>query len=151
SAVAVMPLLVPLSRAGNKLTLDERMELTRGLTAEYATAKQLLPRSKKPLEFDAKGKWDKKKWEDIAAESGAAARTGDQVQVTSISIESDRIVLEINGGTKSHRKWYQRVQIAPGSSTTPIPQTPAPPGGTSGSPSGTSIAILFHRPLESIK
>jgi hypothetical protein len=151
TAVAVMPLLVPLCRAGNKLTLDERMELTRGLTAEYATAKQLLPRSKKPLEFEANGKWDRKKWEEIAKDTGVVAHTGDQVQVTSIAIESDRIVLEINGGTKSNRKWYQRVQIGPGSSTTPVPQTPAPQGGASASPGGTSIAILFHRPLESIK
>jgi len=104
----MMPLFVPLSRAGNKLTLDERMELTRGLMAEYATAKQLLPRSKKPLEFDANGKWDKKEWEEAAKESGSAARSGDQVQVTNISIESDRIVLEINGGQSS------RLGIQPG-------------------------------------
>lgn len=147
----MMLLFVPASQAGNKLTLDERMELTRGLTAEYATAKQLLPRSKKPLEFDANGKWAKKEWEEAAKESGSAARSGDQVQVTGIRIESDRIVLEINGGTKSHRKWYQRVGIGAGTSTAPVPQTPAPPVGTPDSSKGTSIAILFHKPLESIK
>src|SRR5437773_7550593 len=55
----------------------------------------LLPRSKKALEFNADGTYDKKQWGQIAKESGPAARTGDSVQVTKILIESDRIVLEI--------------------------------------------------------
>ena len=33
------------------------MELTRGLSAEYATAKVMLPRSRKPLEFEPGTKW----------------------------------------------------------------------------------------------
>src|SRR5262245_51505415 len=45
-----------------KLTDDQRIELMRGLTAEYATVKAALPRSKKALEFDPSGTWDKDKW-----------------------------------------------------------------------------------------
>ncbi len=45
-----------------KLTLDQRVEIMRGITAEYATVRAPLPRSKKPLEFDGgNGTWDKKK------------------------------------------------------------------------------------------
>ena len=99
---------------GNKLTWEDRVELTRGLTAEYATVKVLLPRSKKALEFDSKGDYDKKQWTEIARESGPAARTGDLVQVTKIEIEDDKIVLQINGGFKGGRKWYQGVQIGMG-------------------------------------
>ena len=46
AAIAILSVL-PLSAAG-KLTPEERIELTRGLTAEYAKAKVLLPRSKPP-------------------------------------------------------------------------------------------------------
>ena len=42
-------------RSSDKLTFDERVELVRGLTAEYATVKQFLPRSKKPLEYESSG------------------------------------------------------------------------------------------------
>ena len=42
-------LLTPVYGADKKLTEDDRVEILRGLMAEYATAKTMLPRSKKPL------------------------------------------------------------------------------------------------------
>jgi len=63
--------------------------------------KVLLPRSRKPLEFDAKTGYDKNQWAAVAKESGPAARTGDQVQITRIDLEDDKIVLQINGGFKA--------------------------------------------------
>ena len=55
-------------------------------------------------------------------------------------------MLEINGGYKGGRKWYQGVQIsANGSAPTPISNN------DSNAPGGTSIAILFHKPLEPVK
>ncbi len=129
----------------NKLTFEDRIELTRGLTAEYAKAKLLLPRSKKPLEFEANGTFDKQKWAEAAKITGPAARMGDLVQITKIDIDDDKLVLEINGGMKGKSKWYQHVEIGMGNTTTPIAQ------GNSNAPSGTSIAILFHKPLEPIK
>ena len=45
--------------AAGKLTFDDEVELIRGLTAESAKVKTYLPRSKKPVEYDASGKWDK--------------------------------------------------------------------------------------------
>jgi len=74
--------------AAEKLTEEDRIELTRGLTSEYATVKSLLPRARKPLEFDAKGTWDQKQWAEVAKESGPAARNGDLVQVTKIDIDA---------------------------------------------------------------
>ncbi len=143
ATVALVSLLPPVSFAGDKLTFDDRVELTRGLMAEYATAKTLLPRSKKALDFNADGTWDRKKWEEVAKVSGPAARVGDQVQITKISIEDDKIVLEINHGMKGNRKWYQGIEIGMGTSTAPIGQP-----GDSNAPSGTNIALLFHKPLE---
>jgi len=144
--IAVLTLTPALLPAGNKLTWEDRVELTRGLTAEYATVKVLLPRSKKALSFDAQSGYDKKQWTEIARESGPAARTGDLVQVTKIEIEDDKLVLEINGGFKGGRKWYDGVQVGVGNSTAPISR-----GSDSNAPGGTSIAILFHKPLEPIK
>ena len=141
--VTMAPALLP---AANKLTWEDRVELTRGLTAEYATVKALLPRSRKALEFDSKGEYDKKQWTEIAHESGPAARNGDLVQITKIDIEEDKIVLQINGGYKGGRKWYQGVQIGMGGNTAPVSNT-----NDSNAPGGTSIAILFHKPLEPIK
>jgi hypothetical protein len=145
ATAAILSLLPSLSWAGNKLAFEDRVELTRGLMAEYGTVKVLLPRSRKPLEFDAKSGYDKNQWAEIAKESGPAARTGDLVQVTKVDIEDDKIVLQINGGFKGGRKWYQGVQVGMGGATAPISRN------DSNAPGGTSIAILFHKPLEPIK
>ena len=100
AVAAIMSLLPALGPSAEKLTVEDRVELTRGLVAEYATVKVLLPRSKKPLEFDANGTFDKKQWEQIAQSSGPAARAGDLVQITKIDLDEDKIVLEINHGMK---------------------------------------------------
>src|SRR6266545_4677846 len=96
-------LLLPLAAQAEKLSWDDRVELTRGLTAEYATVKQFLPRSKKNLEFDGAGTYDKSKWEEAGKEFGPAARVGDLVQITKIEINDTSIVLQINGGFKGGR------------------------------------------------
>ena len=146
AAIAIVSLLPSLAFAGNKLSVEDRIELTRGLMAEYGTVKVLLPRSRKPLEFDAKTGYDKNLWAEIAKESGPAARTGDQVQITKIDLEDTKIVLQINGGFKGGRKWYDNVQVGMGGGTAPISR-----GNSSNAPGGTSIAILFHQPLEPVK
>ncbi len=145
AAFALLSLLPVPRVAAEKLTVEDKIELTRGLMAEYATVKILLPRSKKPLEFDANGTFDKKKWEEIAKTNGPAARAGDLVQITKIDLDADRIVLEINHGMKGGSKWYQHIEIGMGTTTAPVAQ------GDSNAPSGTSVAILFHKSLEPIK
>src|SRR4051794_8875527 len=145
-AIAAVLTLLPAPARAEKLTFEDRVELTRGLMAEYGTVKVLLPRSKKALDFEANGTFDKNQWAAIAKESGPAARSGDSVQVTKVELDGDRIVLEINGGFKGGRKWYQGVQVsANGNAPTPISRN------DSNAPGGTSIAILFHKPLEPIK
>jgi len=145
AVAAVLSLLPASSFAGAKLTFDDRVELMRGLVAEYATVKQLLPRSKKPLLYESSGTHDKQAWEEAAKAFGPAARVGDLVQVTKVDFGDDRIVLQINGGMKGGHKWYQGVEIGMGGGTAPISNP------DSNAPSGTTIAILFHKPLEAMK
>jgi hypothetical protein len=146
-AVTVAPFAA--AYAAEKLTMDDRIEIIRGMGSEYAKVKVLLPRSKKDLPFEAAGTYDKKAWSEIAKEYGPAARNGDTVQITKVEIGSDHIVLQINGGFKGGAHWYQGVQIGAGPSTAPTPV--AVGGDDSNAPGGTSIVILFHRPLEPIK
>jgi hypothetical protein len=141
--------VTPLVSGADRLTEPDRIELMRGLSSEYATVKQFLPRSKKPLPFESTGTFDKKQWQAAAREFGPAARVGDLVQVTKVIFETDKLVLQINGGFKGGRKWYQGVEIGGGmgggGSTAPIA------AGDSNAVSGTTIEILFHKPLEPIK
>jgi hypothetical protein len=127
----------------DKLTEDEKISLVRDLDAEYAKAKTLIPRSKKPLPVDANGTWDKGEWQKSAQSMGAAARLGDQVQITKVSLDGDKIVLELNGGLKSGHKWYDNVQIGMGS-TAPVSRQNRTPS------LGTVIEVDFHKPMENL-
>ncbi len=122
---------------------DQRIELLRGLTAEYATVKTYLPRSRKPLDIDAaSGTYDKQQWQVIGRDAGPAARTGESIQVTKVTMEKDAIILDINGGFKgkgdgSH--WYDKVHV-----DGPISGGPAGGGSTGpAAPGGTTIALRF--------
>jgi hypothetical protein len=146
---AIFLTLTPVLRATDKLTEQDRIELVRGLLAEYATVKQLLPRAKRALSFEATGSFDKKQWEAASHEFGPAGRVGDTVHITRVLIEPERLVLEINGGFNGGRKWYDSAQVGGGMGgggrMTPLGK------GDSDAPGGTTIAILFHKPLEPMK
>jgi hypothetical protein len=140
--------LTPLLNAADKLTEQDRIELVRGLVAEYATVKQLLPRAKKALPFESTGSFDKKEWQAASREYGPAGRVGDLVQITKVFIESDKLVLQINGGFNGGRKWYSGAQLGGGIGG----GTMRPIGnGDANAPGGTSIEVLFHKPLEPMK
>src|SRR4051794_23927652 len=64
-----------------KAALDQKIELMRGLEAEYATVKAPLPRSRKPLDFESTGVWNKDQWDQAGKQLGPAAKVGDLVQV----------------------------------------------------------------------
>jgi hypothetical protein len=129
------------------LTEQERIELLRGLDAEFATVKDYLPRSKKPLDFNINGNYNRDEWAQIGKQNGPAARVGDQIQITKVSIEKDRLIFEINGGIRSGGHWYDHVQGGMGGVNQPVYQG----GGNSNASSGTYIQLLFHGPVTAMK
>jgi hypothetical protein len=147
-ACALLLAIAGTSAAKEKLTEGERIELIRGLSFEYATVKDFLPRSKKPLEFEADGTWDKNRWAAIGREMGPAARVGDLVQITKVTLENDRVVIEINNGLKSGKHWYDHVEIGVGSQTSPVHNGVNEPGAGN---LGTNLVVLYHKPLESLQ
>lgn len=147
TACIIFSAVAPLAaRAQQKLTEDDRIDILRGLMSEYATAKEFLPRSKKPLPFDASGAWDKQAWEQAGQQFGPAARVGDLVQITHVDIDNDKIILEINNGMKAAKgNWKNHVQVGMGPTMSPINTQQ-----NSNAPSGTSIALLFGGPVPSL-
>jgi hypothetical protein len=146
--MAVMGLVFALCPAlwADNLSFDERMEITRGLNAEFATLKVALPRAKKPLVFHSDGTYDAGAWENAMREGGPAGRVGDQIQITRVEIESKKIVLEINGGTKSGGHWYDHVQVGMGGNTSPVHTNQ-----NAQAANGSHIAIVFPGSVPSLK
>ncbi len=71
----VLTLSVPIALHADqkKLTDDQRVEILRGLSAEYAKCKVPLPKSAKPLDFQSDGTWDKQHWADLYKQLGPPA------------------------------------------------------------------------------
>ncbi len=129
----------------DKLSFDERMEIERGLSAEFATAKVVLPRSKKPLPIESDGRYDASAWTRALQEQGPAARLGDEVQITRVLIEDSKIVLEINGGTKGGGHWYDHVQVGMNGNTQPVSKN------QNTAANGTNLELLFKGGVPSLK
>jgi len=136
-----------LGAADRKLGTEERIELIRGLSAEFATVKTALPRSKKPLVFRSTGEFDKAVWESIGKESGPAASIGDAIQITKVNFEDDRLVFELNGGFRGGPRWYERIQI--GTSTRGT--VPLGAGNQKMAPAGTFLALVFPGRMPPLK
>jgi len=135
-------------RADNKKTAeDQHVELLRGLSAEYATAKNGLPRAKKPLDFNSDGTWDKDAWAQSGRTEGPAARPGDLVQVTRVGIGKDTILLEINGGLRGKHSFWDHVQTSTNVGISGGPVN----GPATNAPAGTAILLHFKGTIGDVK
>jgi len=143
--VIVLCVCLPAWAEKEKLSEEERLALIRGLTAETAKAKVLIPRSKKPLTVSAKSVWDQAAWDAATKESGPAARLGELITVTKVDIKDDRIELELNYGLKSGRTWKDRVQVGVGGNTQPISRNDAR------ATAGSYIAVVFDKRLTTLE
>ena len=104
----------PLTLEADKIAADERIMLLRGLLSEYGTAKIVVPRAKKALPISAQSGVDRDQWAASLRDEGPCARSGDLVQITKVDIDDDKVTLQINGGYKGGRKWYDNVQMGGG-------------------------------------
>ena len=78
--ISALLLISPALAADEKIGFDDRVEIVRGLTSEYATMKAPLPRSKKPLPFDKE-----KPFQNLGMQRVAAA-TGHKLSVDDIEL-----------------------------------------------------------------
>jgi len=129
----------------HKLTDEQKRELVRGLTAEWAKAKVDLPVSKKPLPFDSIGARDEEFWKDAMYKNGPAARVNDMVQITKVKIGDDKIELELNDGSKKG-SFMDHVQIGGSGGNVTQPDRRPP----TASQQGTSIEIKFPQTIGDI-
>ena len=122
-----------------KVGLDQRASIVRRMTAEYGTAKVIIPRSKKPLGVSTEGRYDQDEWSDAMDQFGPAARLGDLIQITRIEFRKNRLILVLNYGIKGGRKWWHRVQIA----GTMRQGTTLGASQAVHAPGGTKLALVF--------
>jgi hypothetical protein len=103
-----------------------RIALIRGLAQEVAVTKISLPRGKHGITLDAQGQVEQEKAAAEMRQYGVALRPGTPVKITKVEFKSHRVILELNGGGKRGKKWYQRIEVGMGTTTAPIAPDNAP-------------------------
>jgi hypothetical protein len=123
-----------------KLTEEQRATIVRDLTAEYGTAKILIPRSKKPLPLSPKGVVEEEGvWSEALQKFGPAGRLGDLMQITKVEFKKDQLILELNYGLSGGSKWWHRIQVSGTSQMSTLGQ-----GQETHAPGGTTLALVFE-------
>lgn len=123
-----------------RLRDEDKVVLLRGLMAEYATSKILIPRSKKALEIEEDGRYRQEEWDKANNKNGVAARAGDLVQFTKVKIGDSEIEFELNGGMGG-RKWYQGLEVGMGNTGRTVPVA----SQGMNSPGGSKLLLKFPK------
>ncbi len=140
SLASVLLILATPATLQAKIGIEQRARIVREMTAEFGTAKVIIPRSKKPLGISTKGRYDPDDWGDAMDKFGPAARLGDLVQITKVEFKKDRIIMVLNHGIKGGRKWWHRVQLG----GTMNRGTTLGQGQSVHAPGGTKLALVFE-------
>src|SRR5260370_28101162 len=77
----------------------------------------------------------------MLAQSGPAAKPGDRAKITDVLIKERSIIVEINGGPRKKKKWYQHIEVGVGSSGNTVPFSTH----TAGKARGSVVAHVVDR------
>ena len=133
----------PTALPSNKPITDaNRVALIRGIQAEFIAVKKPFPQGKEGLIFkngaihpsDAEIR-------KLVALNGPAARPGDKSQITGFEFKGNSIILEINGGPRRKKKWYQRVSVAGMGGETPV----SPQSEEEANAKGSVLLVQFDK------
>src|SRR5271166_5808296 len=126
-----------------KMTGRTRLLVMRSLQSERVFARIMLPQGDKGIKIkNGVVSPNEQKIAQEIAEFGPAARPGDRCVITDVQIKDDLIILELNGGSKKHQKWYQHIQVVSNAGATPIPGGPSP---QSLDAHGTTVTLEFDK------
>lgn len=131
-----------------KLTDASKLDLVRYVSGEFAKALRALPAGKEGFELYAGKGLNDQLLDRAVATHGAAIHLGDQVQITRLDFRDHTIVVDVNGGGRGRKHWYDHIQIGMGG-TMPTPQSrvtqenQGPPGLQPGM--GSTIFLEFNK------
>ena len=92
-------LIIPYGFSKEGMDRNARIEIIRGLLREMAVTKVPLPRGKRGVRVDAKGKLDQEAAQkEMHLKNGVAIQPGAPAVITKIEFKSNQVTFEVNGG-----------------------------------------------------
>jgi hypothetical protein len=123
---------------------QSRLEIVRYVSGEFAKVRKPIPSGKKGFKIEVGKKIDDNDLRDALRSRGPAANPGDTVQVTGIEFHPKEIVIEINGGGRSHFNIRDHIQVGMGGGgVDPMPVSSQPQQR----PTGGTLILDFGKPV----
>jgi hypothetical protein len=149
ACVFAVPLFAQAPKPSNssqpeKMTPQTRMLVIRSLQSERVFARILFPQGDKGIKIkNGVVSPNDMVIAQQVAEYGAAAKAGDRCVITDVKVTEKEIILDLNGGSKKHQKWYQHIEVVGmGGGSTPVPGGPSP---QSLDAHGTTVTLEFDK------
>lgn len=151
---SAVPAVFPVKDKDSRLSDQERLDLIRYVSGEFAKARTALPGGKKGFRVRAGRPIDQSELVASLRQNGVALSPGDDVQITKLDFGGSDIIVEINGGGNQIKSWRDRIQISGGVGgvTGPSTSTSSTVNNDYGvaptaSRVGITLRLDFERPL----
>jgi hypothetical protein len=138
----------PTPNQSEKMTAQTRLMVMRSLQSERVFARILLPQGDKGIKIkNGVVSPSEAKIAQEIAEFGPAAKPGDRCVITDVQIKENLIILDLNGGSKKHEKWFQHIQVGSNAGMGTMPGGPSP---QSLDAHGTTVTLEFDKYIPEI-
>jgi hypothetical protein len=117
AALLSLLLALPLSAQVSK---DSRFEILRTVLADQAASRMAMPFGTGGVELSESGEVNKQKLQADLKKNGQSIAEGKVVTVTDIAFDDNKIELELDGGGKNKKGFFDRLEVGLGSQTTPV-------------------------------
>jgi hypothetical protein len=103
-----------------QISRDARFEIIRTVLADQAASRIAMPFGTGGVELTDAGEVNNPKLESEIKKNGQSIEVGKVVTVTQISFDDNRIELELDGGGKNKKSFFDRLEVGMGGQTTPV-------------------------------
>ncbi len=118
---AILVICVSASGAA-QASKDARFKILGTVIAEQAAARVPMPFGADGFEITDQGEIDQQKVQQAIKKNGQSVEPGRIVTITAIDFADNKIEIELDGGGKNKKAWYDRIEVGMGGSgrTTPV-------------------------------
>lgn len=117
AALLSLSLCLPLPA---QITRDAKFEILRTVIADQAAARVGMPFGTDGIELSDSGEVNREKVEKEIKKNGQSIEIGKVVTVTEIAFDDNKIEIELDGGGKNKKGFFDRLEVGVGNQTTPV-------------------------------
>lgn len=103
-----------------QISRDAKFEILHTVIAEQASARIGLPFGVAGVELSEEGEISRDKLDKEIKKNGQSIEAGKIVTVSEIGFDDNKIEIELDGGGKNKKGFFERIEVGMGSRTTPV-------------------------------